>query len=330
MPTKESLAEQAGSPGLPGRRGLSSLPNFVWVYVILFGALLLMGVIMPGSLAPKHLMDLLRQAAPLGVVSIGQTLLLASGNIDLSFGPQITLCNLVLSTLMKAGGGDSILWPVFAALLVAVVVGLINGLAVTRLRIPPFVATLAMGLLIQGAYLIYTGGSPAGGIAPRFRVIAEGWIGGFLPWAAVIWLGTSAGVALVLHRSKLGRYLFAVGGNPRASFLSGLPVHMTTVSIYVIGSLLAALSGFLISAYIGLASTGVGEPYTLNSIASSVIGGTPFTGGEGTIAGTFGGALIMVVLQAILTGLNTGDAGKLISQGIVIAVMVGVYQRRIR
>lgn len=305
------------------------LPDFLWVFALLVGALIVMGILSPGALTPRHLMDLMRQAAPLGVAAAGQTVLLMSGNIDLSLGAQITLCNLVLSTVM-AGGRDprTILPAIGLATVLGLIVGICNGYAVAKLKIPAFVATLASGLLIQGGYLIYTRGAPSGSIVPEFRVIAEGWIGGILPWSVVIWGAASVLVAVLVHKSKLGRQMMAVGGNPSASYLSGLSVERTTIAVYAVSSLCAVLAGCLISAYIGLASTGVGEPYTLNSIASSVIGGTPFTGGEGTLAGSFGGALIMTVIQAILTGLNTGDAGRMISQGLVIIVMVSIYQRR--
>ncbi|MGI5838287.1 MAG: ABC transporter permease [bacterium] len=304
------------------------IPNYVWVFALLLLALVCMGLLAPGTLTPKHLMDLTRQAAPLGVIAAGQTILLISGNIDLSFGAQITLCNVVLSTFMRAGGNETIPAAVLTAAIIGVIVGLANGYAVTKLKIPAFVATLAMALLIQGGYFIYTKGAPSGSIAPGFRVIAEGWILNIIPWSLVIWLVTATAGSVLINRSRLGREILAVGGNPNAAHLSGLSVPRTIILVYVLGSLLAVLSGCLISGYIGLASIGVGEPYTLNSIASSVIGGTTFTGGEGTMAGTFGGALIMIVIQAILTGLNTGDAGKLISQGLVIAIMVAIYQKR--
>ncbi|MGE5579028.1 MAG: ABC transporter permease [Bacillota bacterium] len=305
------------------------IPDFLWVFILLAAALIVMGIVSPGTLTARHLMDLMRQAAPLGVAAAGQTLLLMSGNIDLSFGAQITLCNLVLSTVMAAGRDPGTILPaVGLATALGLLVGVTNGYAVAKLKIPAFVATLATGLLIQGGYLIYTRGAPAGSIAPEFRVIAEGWIGGIVPWSVVIWAAASVLLSLLVHNSKFGRQMMAVGGNPKASHLSGLSVERTTIGVYAVGSLFAVLAGCLISAYIGLASTGVGEPYTLNSIASSVIGGTPFSGGEGTMAGSFGGALIMTVIQAILTGLNTGDAGKMISQGLVIIVMVSIYQRR--
>ena len=301
-------------------------PAALWVYGIVLLMTLGMGVSSPGSLEPRHLMDLLRQAAPLGIVAIGQALLLMSAQIDLSLGAQITLYNVVLSTVMRSGSDDTIVVAVLLTIIAAVVVGLVNGLAVTRLHIPSFVATLASSSVIAGAYLLYTKGAPSGSIAPGFRVIAEGWIGNAIPWAAVIWIGAAIVVAFLLNRGRFGRELLAVGGNPAASHLSGLNVRRTIVLSFVAASLLAALSSCILSAYIGIASNTVGDPYTLNSIAAAVIGGTAFTGGEGTIAGTVAGALLMTVLQAILTMLNTGDAAKLVAQGLIIIMMMTIYE----
>ena len=304
------------------------LPEAIWAYAVLLLMTTAMGAYNPGSLEPRHLMDLVRQAAPLGVVAIGQTLLLMSAQIDLSLGAQITLYNVVLSTAMKSGDNATIPVAIAATILVAVVVGLMNGLAVTRLHIPSFVATLASSSVIAGAYLLYTRGAPSGAIAPGFRVIAEGRLLEAVPWAALIWLASAIAVAFLLNRGRFGRELLAVGGSPAASHLSGLNVRRTIVLSFIAASLLAALASCLLSAYIGIASNTVGEPYTLNSIAASVIGGTAFTGGEGTIAGTVAGALLMTVLQAILTMFNTGDSAKLVAQGIIILLMMTMYQWR--
>ncbi len=301
-------------------------PDVALVYGLLVLLTLGMGISSPGSLEPRHLMDLLRQAAPLGIVATGQTLLLMSAQIDLSLGAQITLYNVVLSTVMRSGRDDTIIAAVALTLVAALVVGVANGLAVTRLHIPSFVATLASSSVIAGTYLLYTKGAPSGSIAPGFRVIAEGWIGDAIPWAAVIWIAAAILVAFVLNRGRFGRELLAVGGNPAASHLSGLNVRRTIVLSFISASLLAALASCILSAYIGIASNTVGDPYTLNSIAAAVIGGTAFTGGEGTIAGTVAGALLMTVLQALLTMLNTGDAAKFVAQGMIICVMMAAYQ----
>ncbi len=305
-----------------------AVPDWIWAYAVLLLMTAGMGLANAGTLEPRHLLDLVRQAAPLGIVAIGQTLLLMCAQIDLSLGTQITLYNVVLSTVMRSGDNNMIAMAVVMTMVVAIVAGLVNGLAVTRLHIPAFVATLASSSVFAGGYLLYTRGAPSGSIAQGFRVIAEERIADVVPWAAVIWLVAAVAVAVLLNRARYGRELMAVGGNPQASYLSGLNIERTIVFSFVVASLLAALSSAILSAYIGIASNSVGDPYTLNSIAATVIGGTAFTGGEGTIAGTVAGALLITVLQAILTMFNTGDSAKLIAQGIIILAMMTVYQWR--
>lgn len=304
------------------RRALESLGVYAFLLIILA----IMAVVSPQSMTPGHLLDLVRQAAPLGVLAVGQTLALLAGGIDLSVEAVITLTNVVAAAMMAAGDQTipATLVVVFA---IAAAIGTINGLAVAKLKIPPFIATLAMGTVIQGGYLVYTHGSPTGKIAPGFRVIAEGWVSG-LPLAGLIWAAVAIVFAILLRRTGFGRRLYATGGSPQAARLSGIPVNRVLVLTYVLTSVLAAGAGLLLSAYIGLASMSVGAGYGLNSIAATVIGGTSFAGGQGGLSGTIAGALVMVLLQSLLTMMNVGQAGRLVMQGLVIAGMVAVYQMR--
>lgn len=311
------------------RERIQQLRNTAGVYLLLAALVALLGILSPRSLAPRHLLDIFRQAAPLGIVAVGQTVVLLTAGIDLSVGAVITLTNVVASTLMAAGN-QAIPGAVLGSLTIAAAVGLLNGLLVTKGHIPPFVVTLAMGSVIEGAFMAYTGGSPSGAIAPAFRVISEGWIANIFPWSGVIWLGICAFMAIFLHRTVFGRQIYAVGGNPRAALLAGIRPDRMTVVAYLISSLSAGIAGLILSAYIGLASTTLGGDYTLDSLAAAVIGGAAFTGGEGGVAGPFAGALIMVFLQSILTVLNLGESGKLVCQGVVIIAMVAIYQSRSR
>ena len=306
------------------RRALESLGVYIFLLVIL----VIMAVVSPQSMTAGHLLDLVRQAAPLGVLAAGQTLALLVGGIDLSVESVITLTNVVAAALMAAGN-QTIPSALAVVFIIAAAVGMVNGLAVAKLRIPPFIATLAMGTVIQGGYLVYTHGSPTGRIAPGFRVIAEGWVGG-LPLAGLIWLAVAALLAILLRLTGFGRRLYATGGNPRAARLSGISVTRTTMISYMLTSLLAAGAGLLLSAYIGLASMSVGAGYGLNSIAAVVIGGTSFAGGQGGLSGTIAGAMVMVLLQSLLTMMNVGEPGRLVMQGLVIVGMVAVYQMRTR
>jgi ribose transport system permease protein len=305
----------------------SGFEGSVGVYILLLALIVIRGIVSPRSINAKHLMDVFRQTAPLGVATIGQTMVLLVAGIDLSVSAVITLTNVLAASIM-AGGNDTIGLAVFVCLLVAAVIGVINGLLVATARIPAFIVTLAVSSVIQGAYMVYTRGSPTGKIAPAFRVVSEGWIAGVFPWSGVVWLVILLAISMMLKRTVMGRRVYATGGNERATWISGTRTNRVIIAAYVISSLCAAVSGLLLSAYIGVASTGVGSDYTLNSIASSVIGGTAFSGGVGGLAGGFAGALIMVFLESILVMLNLGQPGKLVSQGIIIAVMMAINQAR--
>ncbi|WAH36366.1 ABC transporter permease [Alicyclobacillus dauci] len=297
------------------------------VYALLVAFLIVYAIASPQSFTGTHLMDVALQAAPLGVVAIGQTIVLLLAGIDLSVGSVITLTNVILAGVMVGQNGRMGIAVIFA-LVVAIAIGIINGVAVTKLKIPPFLATLAMGSIVEGIYYVYTKGSPIGNIASGFRWMSNGWFVNILPWAVVIWILIWIIAAFLLYRTSFGRRLYATGGNDRTAWLSGIPTNYIIIGGYVLSSVLASLSGFLISAYIGVASIGVGDPYTLNSVAAAVIGGAAFTGGRGGLSGTFAGVLIMEFLQSLLTALNVSSAGQLISQGIVIVVMVAINQWR--
>lgn len=296
------------------------------VYALLLVLILVFVFLSPERLTLHHFLNMIRQAAPLGIVAIAQTLVLLVGGIDLSVGAVISLVN-VLAAAYMAGSNANILVAVLISLVVSALVGVANGISISKLKIPPFLITLAMSILIEGAYFIYTKGSPKGKIAEGFRFISDGWVGA-IPVSLVIWLLIWGIFAFLLYRTVWGRKLYATGGNFVTSAFSGVRVNRITITTYMLSSVLAGISGLMISAYIGVASSGVGTDFTLNSIAATVIGGTAFTGGRGGLAGTFAGVLIMMLLQNLLTMLNVPEAGKFISQGIVIILMLAVNQRR--
>lgn len=296
----------------------------IGIYALLLVTVIIFGAVSPASFSSGHLLNILRQTAPLGVVAIGQTLVLLTGGIDLSLGAVISLTNVVAASLMM-GRNENILITVFFTLAIAALIGFINGLTILKVKIPPFLVTMAMSLVIEGCYMVYTKGSPKGNIAGGFRIISDGWLGP-LPLAGLIWVGTWLIFAFFLYRTTWGRKVYASGGNPQAAYLSGVKTNTITITAYVLSSVLAGVAGLMISAYIGVASVGVGNIYTLNSIAATVIGGTSFAGGSGGLAGTFAGVLIMSLLQSMMTMLNIPEAGKFVSQGLVIAIMVAINQ----
>jgi ribose transport system permease protein len=287
--------------------------------------LVVSGLITSSGLQPNRILTIFGQNAPLGVAAIGQTFVLLSGGLDLSVGPVINLSNVVASEVMDGQNGRIPL-AVAASLLAAALVGLINGVLVAKAKINPLLTTLAVATVVQGVYFAYTGGQPTGSIAPAFRVVSNGRIG-VISWSFIAWLLLWAITAFLLYRTVFGRRFYAAGANERAAWISGISSSWYIVSAYVASAVCAGLAGLLLSSYIGRASIGVGDPYTLTSIAAVVIGGTAFTGGVGGLAGTFAGVVVMVFIATILSTLNIPAAAQFVAQGVVIASMMLLYNR---
>lgn len=315
-----------GMKDLRQRMRYSSFP--FGVYALLLAVIAAFFVFTRGTISPSHLLNIVRQAAPLGVAAMGQTIVLLVGGIDLSVGATMSMVNLVTASIM-AGSEQNILPAVTVSMLLCLVIGLANGFIVAQFEMQPFLVTMAMSMIVEGGYYIYTKGIAKGAIAPGFRFISEGWLGA-IPVAGLIWVALWAVLSLVLRKTAYGRKLYITGGNRATSQLSGFHSKTIVVSAYVFSAMLAGLGGLLLSAYIGTASTGVGNDYTLNTIASTVIGGTAFSGGVGSLEGTFPGVLIILILQSMMTIVGISEAGKFIMQGVVIAGMVAVNNLRSR
>jgi ribose/xylose/arabinose/galactoside ABC-type transport system permease subunit len=235
----------------------------------------------------------------------------------------------VITTGIMQGQGGRFGQVMLATLAMGAAIGLLNGICAVRVGLPPIVITLAVSYVVTRLQYVFTGGMPHGSLPDSFRVISEGWMGP-IPVAGVIWIAVWFAFSFLLYKTPYGRKFYITGGNPRTSYLSGMSSTGIAVSAYVLSALLAGIAGLILSAFVGVPSTGLGDAYTLNSIASSVIGGTSFAGGIGALEGTFPGVLIMVFLQSTLTILNFPEAGKSISQGLVIAVMVAINVRAVK
>ena len=296
------------------------------IYFLLMATIVVFVGATQGSVSPSHLLNIARTAAPLGIVAMGQTIVLVAGGLDLSVGATMSMVNLVAASVMN-GDKSRIAPAVATALLLCLAIGLVNGIMVTKFKMQPFLVTMAMGIIIQGGYYLYTQGIARGSIADEMRFISGGWIGD-IPVAVIIWVVIWILLSVVLKKTVYGRKLYLTGANPAASKLSGFHADRIIISAYIACALLAGLAGLMLSAYIGVASVDIGLDYTLNTVASSVIGGAAFTGGIGSLEGTFPGVLIMTILQSLMTILGISEAGKFICQGAVIAIMVAINQRK--
>lgn len=299
-----------------------------------FGLLVLLLLVIVGvsrGVSTTLVLDNVRQAAPLGVVVLGQALILMMGRLDLSVGAMASLANIVLCSVFA---GDPGRWlPALAATLgCGILVGLVNGVMSTRLRIPSFLATLATSLVSAGLILVSTGGSPRGSVPAGFRVVTEGWLGGVLPWSGLVWLLAAGLAAALVHGTVLGRKMLIAGANPVSARHDGLPVDALVILSFVLTSLLATAGGILLSAITGMASIGVGNPFTLDSIAAAVVGGALFGGGVFRPGGAVAGTLILFFLQSLLYLLSLPPAGRFALQGgiIIVALALANIQRETR
>jgi ribose transport system permease protein len=282
--------------------------------------------ISPNYAELRQLGTLLVLAAMLGIVAIGQTLVMLVGGIDLSVAAVITFVNLVVAATVA--GDNSKVWVAVAfALAIGLVVGVVNGLLIHALRLPDIIMTLASYTILTGIALLYSGGSPKGQGSSWLDELATGRIHPVLPYSVILWAALSAMVIFVLRRTAPGRRVYAVGLNRRASLYAGVRVGWTVVGLYAASGGCAAIVGVLITGYTGSSYFGSGDIYQLGSVAAVVVGGTSIYGGRGGYGGTIAGTLIIVFSESILRVVNIADAGRRIAYGVLILVLLILYGR---
>jgi ribose/xylose/arabinose/galactoside ABC-type transport system permease subunit len=299
--------------------------------LIVYGLIVVLAIyaslLSPNFLTDRNIVNVLRTAAFLGTVAIGETLVIISGGIDLSVGSVIKLAVLISAILMD-GKPENIAVAVAATLAMGAVVGLINGLLITIVRIAPFIVTLGAYSILRGvSYTVTT--KPVGRAAPGFLHLYDLTVGP-VP-LLVIFLGVLivAGI-FVLRRTGFGRYIYAIGGNEQVARLSGIRVDRVKIGVYMLCSALAALTGLLY-----LARSGVGDPVTgegaeLQAITAVILGGTSLFGGQGGLIGTLGGVLLMGLTNNVLVLLNVSSWYQELIQGLVIIGAVALYKQRRR
>jgi ribose transport system permease protein len=286
---------------------------------VLIGLVILFGIASPHFLSTDNLLNVMQQSAINAILGIGLTFVIISGGIDLSVGSILALCGLVTADLLVAG--HSIFVAIVAGLLVGLGCGVLNGLITTLGRIPPFITTLGMMLIARSAAKIYSGSKPISGFPESFRTLSGDVAG--IPVMVLVVAGLYVLAHLVLTRTKLGRYTYAIGGNEQAAWLSGVPVGRYKVAIYALSGLMAGAAAVLMTSRLNAASPLSGEMYELYAIAAAVIGGVSLMGGEGRVLGTLIGALIMGTLRNGLNALNVPSALEgMVVGGVLIAAVV--------
>jgi len=295
------------------------------IFVILVILVVIAAVASPVFLKERNIYNVVLQASMLGIVATGQLFVILTGGIDLSVASVIAFMSILSAGLMN--GRNELVYPVVLACLgISLVIGLANGLLVTKLRIPAFIATLGMVLIVQGIRFIYSGGMPKGSIPDGLLFFGRAsllWI----PLAVWICLAVGAVSAVILQRMTLGRSIYAAGGNMRTAYMSGINTDRVQIIAYMLSSFWAGFTGLLLTGWVGMADNWLGRGYDLNSIAAVVIGGAVMTGGKGNVWGTLAGACMIALLFnfVVLLGLDA-DAQRIV-RGLVIIGAVGLYVR---
>jgi methyl-galactoside transport system permease protein len=318
------------------------LANKYAIVLVLAGLVVAIGVVESSFLSADNLGNILRISSVRVIIALGVGGILITRGTDLSAGRTVGLCACIAASLMQRPDYASkmfpdlpqlpLLVPIVAALAAGLVVGLLNGLVVAFLKVPPFITTLGTMVVVYGACSLYVdrpprGAMPIGGLRDDFTSLGTG------SWAGVPKLIVIAALVLflywvILNWTRLGKNLYAIGGNPDAARVSGVDVKANLVLVYILGGLMYGLAGVLLAARSGGATNNYGLMYELDAIAAAVIGGVSTAGGVGTVAGMLTGVLIFQVLDNGLVILGVSPYWQQIVKGVIIVAAVGIDIRK--
>lgn len=298
--------------------------------IALFVLCLIIGVLSDKFFTVSNFWNVLRQISVNICLSVGMTLVVLMAGIDLSVGSVLALCGAITAGLFKMGIelpsqnlyiGFTLLGASLAGVLTGALLGFFNGFVITRFKVPSFVATLAMLTVARGLTMLWTKGFPISGLGEQFAYMGTGW---FLGVPVPVWISAAvvAFAVFLSDKTKLGRYIYAIGGNENASLLSGININKVKIIVYTIAGGLAAVGGLMVTSRLDSAQPNAGTGYELDSIAAVVIGGTSLSGGKGSIWGTVLGAIIIGVLNNGLVLLNVSPFWQQVVKGFVILLAV--------
>ena len=297
--------------------------------MLAIGLFFLGGLIRPGFVNANQAINIVRLAAFLGIIAAGLTFVILSGGegIDLSIGAVVTLAA-ILAFRLNEGQNELVPYALAVALAAGTFIGLLNGLGVAFLKIPPLVMTLGMAGVVQGLILAITQGQMIGDTAPIMgRYISAPLLLG-IPGVVFIWLILAGLIWLLLERSAYGKQLYGIGVNRVTSRLSGVRVPLIVLVTYSLSGLLAAFGGFMLLGFTQTVFMNLGGPYLFPSVAAVVVGGTALSGGKGSYWGTMAGALVLTLITSLLTAMQLPEAFRQITLGVILLVLISVYGRQ--
>jgi len=283
-------------------------------------------LVRPGVVTPGWAAVIVRASVPLAILAGCQTLTMLTGGIDLSVGAVASMSGFVVATMLSSPGTPT---GIVVALIAAAIAGLVTGIGVGVFRVHPLIMTLGVSLVVLGlanVWQIQTVTSGLG-VAKEIRTLGSGLALDVIPYNLVVFVPVAALILLGLRRTGYGRLLYAIGDNPVAARLSGARSWQILIVLYVISALLAAIAGFLYSGLTNVASVTLVDTAVLPSVAAAVIGGTSILGGRGGFVGTIVGALILTVVESLLSSLGYPEAVRQVLFGAIIVAVAAAYTR---
>lgn len=317
---------------------IKALVQTYGIVLVLIIMIIVISILNPRFLGLTNIFNVLSQTAIYGILALGMTFVITSQGIDLSVGSVLALAGCIMASVAQVSGAVPryfpqlaqlpIIVPIITALLVGGLSGALNGWLIAATRIPPFIATLGMYTVARGLVLVYTGGTPISNLLPGFDIIGQGKLFGYIPVAVLVYIVMTAISWILLHNTKFGKAVYALGGNKRAAEISGVDVNKTLILIYAYCGLLAGVAAVVYAGRAGSMHPSAATGYELTAIAATTVGGTSHTGGIGTIWGAVIGALLISVLRNGLTLLSVSSYWQQIAEGVIIVAAVIVDMRK--
>lgn len=300
------------------------------IYIFLAVVFVFFAILAPNFLSYKNVINILRQVSMFGIVVIGVTFVMIGGGMDLSVGGQMAVVGMAAGYLMVNLQVNLFVASVLAVLL-GCAFGAVNGIVAIKLNIAPIIVTLSMMLILQGVAYLITGGYPITGMPEQFVVIGQGYVGA-IPIPVIIFVLFIAFGWIVMNKTYLGRYIYALGGNKEAARLAGISVARLTVFVYMFAGFAASIAALIMVGRTNASQPGAGSSYPFDCMTAACLGGISIQGGEGKISGVVVGVIILGILDngLVLMGVNSNFQSVVKGLILLIAVAIDCYQGKVK
>lgn len=290
------------------------------VFVII-ALIIIFTLLNPVFLSVYNFMNIVRQIAMVGIISVGFTFVLIGGGLDLSVGAQIAFMNVCVATMITNWGFSPII-SVIIGLLLTTLIGLFNGYVISKTSIPPLIATLAMQTILRGAGYLISRGYPIYGIPDGIKYLGQGYLFGVIPVPGLILIVFVLLGAFLLNKTYVGRHFYALGSNAEATRLAGINIHLTRTVTYGMLGLLTGVAGLIMLGRVGSAQPNIATNYEMNALTACVIGGVSINGGKGTVFGALLGAIVIGILNNGMSLAGANEYWQMVITGAVLLIVV--------